>query len=167
MPRPLLRTPKQEQKTQADSLLSTSFNQEQQKQQNQQIDQMKLNRLLRKRRSKEYMDAIHKLDAGGHVHNQHQVKEIIDAINEEFPEVSLSGMLLGVVSKCYLGDPYEVHSLDMTGFIIMHYKRGEVMENGLEKARSIAMRGGYDCIEVYTDCCRAVASDGSIAVITG
>ena len=29
--------------------------------------------------------------------------------------------MLGIVSICYLGKPYEVHSLDITGQIIEHY----------------------------------------------
>lgn len=131
----------------------------------QQIDKMKLDKLLRKARSKEYMDALHKLDAGGHVHNQDKVNEIISAIRKEFPEVEISGILLGCVSSCYLGKPYEVHILDIANEIVEHYKVGETLPNGLEKARSIAIRGGYDFIEVYVDCCRAISSDGTVSVI--
>jgi hypothetical protein len=39
------------------------------------------------------------------------------------------------------------------------------MPGGLEKARGIAMRGGYEFIEVYADCCRCVSSNGSVSVI--
>lgn len=126
---------------------------------------MKLDRLLRKPRSKAYMDALHKLDAGGHVHNRRIVDDIINTIRQEFPEVELAGILLGYVSICYLGKPYEVHTLDMTGCIIEHYKAGQPLPGGMEKARSMAMRGGYDFIEVYIDCCRAVSSNGSVSVI--
>ena len=148
MPRPMLKQPQTQ--TQTGGILSAT-QQQSQKQQVQQMDKMKLDRLLRKTRSKEYMDALHKLDAGGHVHNQHKVNEIIDAIRNEFPEVEISGVLLGFVSICYLGKPYEVHTLDMTGQIIEHYKSGQTLPGGLEKARSIALRGGYDFIEVYVD----------------
>ena len=127
---------------------------------------MKLNRLLRKSRSKEYMEAIHSLDAGGHIHNQKKVNDIISTIKGEFPEVELTGILLGYVAICYLGKPYEVHTLDITGGIIEHYKAGHTLPNGLEKARSIAMRGGYEFIEVYADCCRAISSNGSVSVIS-
>ena len=85
MPRPMLRTPQQQ--TQTNSLLSTAPQQRQQMKQAQQLDKMKMDRLLRKPRSKAYMDAVHRLDAGGHVHNQNKVNGIIDAIREEFPEV--------------------------------------------------------------------------------
>lgn len=160
MPKPMLRHPQTQ--TQTGSILSTTPP----KQQAQQMDKLRLDRLLRKPRSKAYMDALHRLDAGGHVHNQHKVNEIIDAIRNEFPEIELSGILLGYVSICYLGKPYEVHTLDMTGQIIEHYKVGQTLPGGLEKARSIAIRGGYDFIEVYVDCCRCVSANGSVSVIT-
>ena len=160
MPKPILKTNTQ---TQQESILTINQNQKQ----NQQIDQLKLDRLLRQPRSKEYMEAINKLDSGGHVHNQEKVNEIINAIKREFPEIELSGILLGFVAICYLGRPYEVHSLDITGGIIEHYKYGQSLPNGLEKARSIAMRGGYEFIEVYTNCVRAISSNGSVSVING
>lgn len=164
MPKPMLRQPQTQ--TQTDSILSIAKpQQKQQTQQAQQMDKMKLDRLLRKPRSKEYMDALQKLDAGGHAHNQKQVDEIINAIRNEFPEVEINGILLGYVSICYLGRPYEVHTLDMTGQIIEHYKGGQTLPAGLEKARSLAMRGGYSFIEVYVDCCRCVSSNGTVSVI--
>ena len=165
MPRPMLKQPQQQTQNQSANVLSTT-QQQSQKQQAQQMDKMKLDRLLRKPRSKEYMDALHKLDAGGHVHNKNKVDEIINAIRNEFPEVEISGILLGYVSKCYLGKPYEVHTLDLSGQIIEHYKGGQALPNGLEKARSIAIRGGYDFIEVYIDCCRCVSSTGAVSVIS-
>lgn len=162
MPRPMLRQPQTQ--AQSNTLLSAVQNQ-QQKQQTQQMDKMKLDRLLRKPRSKAYMQALHQLDAGGHVHNQHKVDDIINAIRNEFPDLEISGIMLGIVSICYLGKPYEVHSLDISGQIIEHYKSGQSLPGGLEKARSIAMRGGYDFIEVYVDCCRAISANGAVSVI--
>ena len=164
MPKPMLHTPQTQNRSQ--DLLSTVPT-EQRQRQTQQMDKLKLDKLLRKPRSKEYMDALHRLDAGGHVHNQGKVNEIIDAIRAEFPEVELSGMLIGFVAVCYLGPPYEVHTLDFTGQIIEHYKVRQTLPNGMEKARSIAMRGGYAFIEVYIDCCRAIRSDGTVSVING
>ena len=165
MPIPMLRTT-QKTHSQSYNLLRATIINQQQKQKQQQMDKMKLDRLLRQPRSKAYMDAIHKLDAGGHVHNQEKVNDIINTIRSELPEVELSGILLGYVAVCYLGRPYEVHTLDITGGIIEHYKSGQTLPNGLEKARSIAIRGGYDFIEVYVDCCRAVSSNGTVSVIS-
>ena len=161
----MLRTPQMQTQTQTSSLLSATYN-SQQKQQQQQMDKMKMDKLLRKSRSKEYLEELHKLDAGGHVHNQNKVNEIINTIRSEFPEVELAGVLLGYVAICYLGKPYEVHTLDIAGGIIEHYKAGQPLPNGLEKARSIAMRGGYDFIEVYIDCCRAISANGTVSVIS-
>lgn len=164
MPKPLMRPQQQQQaKTQSANLLSATFQQESVQQT--QMDQMRLDRLLRKPRSRQYMDALHRLDAGGHVHNQEKVNEILNTIRNEFPEVQIQGVLLGYVSQCYLGKPYEVHTLDITGGIIEHYKMGAPLPNGMEKARSIALRGGYDFIEVYVDCCRAISANGSVSVI--
>lgn len=163
MPKPMLRQPQTQ--TQSNTILSATQNQ-QQKQQTQQMDKVKLDRLLRKSRSKEYMQALHKLDAGGHVHNQNKVNEIIDTIRNEFPDLEINGIMLGIVSICYLGRPYEVHTLDITGQIIEHYKSGRILPGGLEKARSIALHGGYEFIEVYVDCCRAISSNGSVSVIS-
>ena len=165
MPRPMLLKPQQQTQTQTQTTLNTRQNLGQQ-QQLQQMDKMKLDKILRQKRSKAYMDALHKLDAGGHVHNQNKVNAIIRQITEEFPEVQLSGILLGYVSVCYLGAPYEVHTLDLTGQIIEHFKMGQTLPNGMEKARTIAMRGGYDFIEVYHDCVRAISSNGSVSVIS-
>lgn len=162
MPKPMLQRPQTQ--TNSDSLLSAT-QQNKTNQQAQQMNQMMLERLLRKPRSKRYMDAIHKLDSGGHVHNQHKVDEIKNAIREEFPEVELAGVMLGIVSKCYLGAPYEVHNLDIVGDIIEHYEAGRRMPGKLENARGIAVHGGYDFIEVYSDCFRCVSPNGAVSVI--
>lgn len=162
MPKPMLR--QSQLQTQSDTILSAVQNQKQ-KQQAQQMDKMKLDRLLRKARSKEYMQTLHNLDAGGHVYNQHKVNEMIDTIRNEFPDLEISGIMLGIVSICYLGKPYEVHTLNMAGQIVEHYKSGQMLPDGLEKARTIAIRGGYEFIEVYVDCCCAISSNGSVSVI--
>ncbi|MFS9080895.1 hypothetical protein [Streptococcus mitis] len=158
MPKPILNSFQSQKQTQASHIMTSNLKQPQ-------IDKLSLDRLLRKSRSKEYMDAIHQLDAGGHVHNKKEVNEIINTIKSEFPDVDINGILLGFVAKCYLGAPYEAHTLDLVGEIIEHYKRGETLPGGLDKAKSIALHGGYDFIEVYTDCCRAISSNGSVSVI--
>lgn len=129
------------------------------------IDQLQLERLLRKKRSGGYMEALRMLDSGGHVHNEGVVGEIIGKIKEEFPEIKIEDLLIGYIAKCNLGEPYEVHTLDISGSIIQHFKRGHRLPKGMEKARSMAMHGGYAFIEVYFDCCRAVGLDGSVSVI--
>ncbi len=167
MPRPLLK-PLQNQsqsETKSGGILSAREWQEQKKQSDTKMDKMVLDRLLRKKRSQKYMDAVCKLDAGGQVHNQDKVNEIINDIRNEFPEVEIASILLGVVSKCYIGPEYEVHALDITGEILEHYKIGQKMPGGLERARSLAQRGGYAFIEVYVDCLRCVSSNGTVSVV--
>ena len=106
-----------------------------------------------------------KLDAGGHVTNQDKVTQIIEKIKDEFPEIDISPILLGIVSTCYLEKPYEVHTLDIEGGVLEHYKKGQVLPKGMERVRGIAMNGGYAFIEVYTDCYRAVLKNGMVAVV--
>ena len=164
MPRPIIGT--MQSSTQNNTILNLTHT-TQNKADNREMTKMEIDRILRKKRSKTYMDALHRLDAGGHVCNKNQVDDIINAISGEFPELELAGRLLGFVSICYLGEPYEVHILDVTGRIIEHYKKGKPLPGGLERARVIAMRGGYDFIEVYSDCLRAIGEDGSVSVIPG
>lgn len=133
---------------------------------NTKMDQMTFERMLRKKRSKKYMEAVKKLDAGGHVHNQSLLDDMINAIREEFPEVDMvsEGVFLGLVDKCYLGVPYEVHTLDCTLNIVEHYKKGEALPNNLEKARQLGISGSYNYIEVYTNCCCAIDFNGNVAL---
>lgn len=130
-----------------------------------QTNKMLQARLLRRPRSRAYMDALHQLDAGGHLHNQEKVDAIIQAIQDEFPEICLAGLLIGYISICYLGKPYEVHTLTLDGSILEHYKQGQPLPAGFEKARSIALNEKYDFIEVYSDCCRAVCKNCMVYVI--
>lgn len=152
--------------------------QNQQKQQNQvelslqakpqsktKLNQMQIDRVLSRKRSKEYMDAIARLDAGGHVHNQYMVDALIRIIQEELPEIEIDMRPQGIVSKCYLGAPYEVHALDVTGQIIEHYESYRRMPGLLEKARGLAKSGRYAFIEVYTTALRAVKEDGTVATM--
>ena len=157
MPRPLLH---HQQKQEQNILSATAVTRKQN-----QLSMVEVDYLLRKPRSKAYMQACQQLDAGGHTAIQQQVQDVISQIQGEFPDVELPGYLLGIVAKCYLGKPYEVHTLDMSCSIIEHYKQGQALPGGLEKARHLASMGSYAFIEVYTDCCRAVSEDGSVSVL--
>lgn len=130
-----------------------------------QLSKLELDRLLRKPRSKEYMEAMRRLDIGSHTHNDAQRDEIIRILQEEFPEVQLGGILIGIIGKCYIGPEYDVHSFDTTGGIIHHFHKNESMPPELARARALAARGTYEFIEVYHDCIRCVSADGTVAVI--
>lgn len=167
MPKPMLNTQNQVKTTIDTGNLSATKQENGRMKNGNLMDKMKLDRLLRNRRSEKYIKAMRELDAGGHVNNQDQVNKIIDTIKNELPEVEISDVLLGIVSICYLGKPYEVHTLDISGRIIQHYKAGQPLPGELEKARSIALHGGYEFIEVYASCCRCVSSSGAVSVVEG
>lgn len=122
---------------------------------------------LRQKRSSTYIEAISKLDAGGHVQTRESISALLAAIESELPELSTDFWPAGYVAKCYLGKPYEVHSLDRAGSIISHYKAGQTLPNGMERARGLAEHGGYAFIEVYSDKLIAVAVNGDISLVKG
>ncbi len=120
---------------------------------------------LKKKRSQEYVDTLSKLDA--HTGVKFKTQDMVDAIVGEFEEINLDGFLLGYVSKCYLGEDYEVHTLTMTLNIIEHYRKGQKLPDGLEKARSLARNPNYAFIEVYIDRCIAIDKSGNPSEIMG
>ncbi|GAA0742246.1 hypothetical protein [Clostridium oceanicum] len=129
------------------------------------MDKTLLEKRLRNKRSNEYMEAIKRLDVGGCEQCKKQFDECVEEIKNEFKDIPQANLFVGLVAKCYLGEPYEVHTLDMTGNIINHYKTSESMEPLFERARSLALHGNYEYIEVYTDCLCAVKRDGSVSMV--
>ena len=118
-------------------------------------------RELLKRRSEKYMSLIASLDHGTLTETK-GMEELKQAIIEEFGTADIAGILLGIVSKCFLGPPYEVHTLDLSRTqIIHHYKVGEPMSLEFEKARTAAKHNAYAFVEVYTDRVILVKEDGS------
>ena len=155
MPKPILNT---EQK------VSLQFDLSQKTSVKNNLNPLNLEKRLREKRSSKYMEVMKQLDVSGCHLDRQKYQEFVNALNEEFPDVELDNKLLGIVAKCYLGLPYEVHTLDLTGNIVVHYKTNEDMPGLLNRARSLALHGGYDFIEVYIDCLRAVKSDGTVTV---
>ncbi len=117
---------------------------------------------LRESRSPRYLRAMAQLDAGGHGLDPRQIDSLITAIREELPEITIEQLPVGIVSKCYLGAPFEVHSLDLDGNILKHFRGTESMPPLMERARSLALHGAYTLVEVYKDGLRAVSLDGSV-----
>lgn len=120
---------------------------------------------LREKRSAAYLDLFNKLDSGEKVISKAQTQQLIDAVKAEFPELPDSAMPLGIVAACYLGHPYEVHSIDMERCEIRHYRVSEPLPTMLEQARNIALHPSYAYIEVYKDCLRAIDKHGEVAVV--
>jgi hypothetical protein len=105
------------------------------------------------------------LDAGCHCQDPRAVEALIAAIQQELPEVTIDKQPIGIVSRCYLGEDYEVHTLDRTGGIIQHYRRNQSLPPLLERARSLASHSEYLFVEVYVDSLVAVRSNGDTSYI--
>lgn len=134
---------------------------------NVQYNGIELEKRLRQKRSTSYVEAMTKLDAGGVQTNTVKIEELIETIKNEFPDLHPIQFPIGIISKCYLGAPYEVHTLDVTLDIIEHYKKGEPLPAGMDRARSIALHPSYAFIEVYTDTLCAVNKNGEVSIIKG
>jgi len=129
------------------------------------LQPLMVEKLLRQKRSTSYVDTVTRLDATGVHCRKEDVEKMIEELQNEFPELLEHQLPIGIVSKCYLGEPYEVHSLDTQLQIVEHYKRGSVLPNGMEKARILAMNPNYEFVEVFTSCICAVARNGQISMI--
>lgn len=119
-------------------------------------------RLLSTPRSRGYLAAIAGLDPSGQV-GRVDVDDIVDRIHKEFADAWAS-LPLGIVGRCYLGAPYEVHTLTMDGEILAHYRTGEDLPEPLERARELARSETYLAIEVYPDRLVHIRTDGSVIV---
>ena len=119
------------------------------------------NKTLFKKRSENYFKLVNKLDEGV-INSTEQIQEIIDQIQKELGIPEIHQMPIGIMSKCFLGHPYEVHILDMAGNIIRHYKIGEKMEPLFEPYRRLAIHNAYATIEIYKDKVLLVKENGDI-----
>jgi hypothetical protein len=128
------------------------------------LTKSQIQKLLRQKRSPAYMEALHQLDAGGHISETEALNKLIETIKSELPDIS--NLLLGIVAKCYLGHPFEVHTLQIMGSIVHRYKVGEPLPAALEKARSMALHSSYEYIEVYSNYIVTVSSNGSTSLVT-
>lgn len=126
-----------------------------------------LDRRLRSKRTRTYVEAMTRLDAGTHHSSRASLEALLDAIRQEFPELQASDLLQGIVARCHLGAPYEVHTLDCVGDIVQHYKNHEPLPPNLERARALALHPSYAFIEVHSSWLCAVRADGDVAVISG
>ena len=124
-----------------------------------------LQQRLRQARSKAYLDALTRLDAGAHHADRAALEALIEAIASEFPELGMEERPLGLVSRCYLGAPYQVHICDLGGGIIEHFEAFRAMPALFERARALALHPAYAFIEIYADTLRAVSPEGTVAVI--
>ena len=123
-----------------------------------------LARRLREPRTLAYVERLARRDAGT-LHDTGAVRQLLDEIRGEFPELGMEELPVGWVSRCYLGEPYEVHVLDAAGAIVQHYRRGEPLPAELERARALALHPAYVVIEVRRDALHCVRGDGTVTAI--
>ena len=124
-----------------------------------------LQQRLREKRSTKYLQAVTRLDAGTHHADRAGLDALLEAISNEFPELGIEQLPVGIVSQCYLGAPYEVHICDLKGGIIEHFETFRPMAPLFERGRSLSLHPSYVFVEVYPDTLRAVSLDGSVSVI--
>jgi hypothetical protein len=115
---------------------------------------------LRQPRSKAYVEAMTRLDAGGHCCSRDAIDALIRQIDQEMPEIVIESQPMGILAQCYLGSPYEVHTLDRVGQIVTHYKAGETLPPMFERGRALALHPAYAFVEIYPDKLVPVASTG-------
>ncbi|XKH50516.1 hypothetical protein LG275_13080 [Chryseomicrobium palamuruense] len=126
-----------------------------------------LDKRLRKKRSNVYVQAMKNVDVHGIHCSREGLEQLIKMIQSEFPDLNPFQQPVGLVAKCYLGSPYEVHIIDVKHDIMEHFKTDEKMPTVLEKARSIAQHPRYEFIEVYLDKICAITDDGQVSIIKG
>jgi hypothetical protein len=114
-----------------------------------------------KKRTKRYLDLIAGLDSKSLMDTK-GMDELMEAIKEEFGTADITSLPIGIVSKCFLGHPYEVHTLDLSAVqIVKHYRTNEAMELDFEKARTVAKHNAYALVEIYKDKIILIREDGS------
>lgn len=118
-------------------------------------------RELLKKRSTRYVEMMSGLDAKT-LTDTKGIAGLLQAIQEEFGTADIANLPLGVLAKCFLGNPYEVHTLDLAGNqIVKHYKLNETLPDGFEKARALAKHNAYAFAEIYRDKVILIREDGS------
>lgn len=110
------------------------------------------------RRSPRFAATIARLDAGDL--QASDLSGVLDAIAAEYPIGTAPPR--GLVAECFLGPPYEVHTLDLVGGIVEHFELGRPMPAPFERARTLAAHPAYAVIEVYDDRLVCVRADGSV-----
>ena len=120
-------------------------------------------KLLTSPRSARYLAAVARLDASATL-TPVELSEVVDAIHREFVE-KWAAVPLGFGGHCYLGAPYEAHTLTIDHKIIEHYQRGQALPGPLDAARGLARTEHYAAIEVYSDRLVCVRADGSVVTV--
>ncbi|MGH2911972.1 MAG: hypothetical protein ACRDJ3_05805 [Solirubrobacteraceae bacterium] len=108
-----------------------------------------------------YLDALGRLDSCAA--SEIDVSELAGRIGEAFGIGETAP--LGCVARCYLGPPYQVHTLDLVGCIVEHYHASQPLPGEFERARRLAMHPAYIAVEVYSDHLVCVRADGATVLV--
>jgi hypothetical protein len=114
-------------------------------------------------RSQHYLDSLARLDAGTEL-TPADLQEIVDGIRREFTQ-RWAALPVGFVSRCYLGHPFEVHTLTPDGGILEHFRLSQPMPGRLESARKHSLSGRYLSVEVYENRLVCVRADGTTVTL--
>lgn len=95
------------------------------------------------------------------------LEEIRASFQEEFESLSIEveSILHGVLAKCYI-DGCDCHAISAEGRILDHYVIGKPLPEELERGRKVYHKyPTCRCVEVYSDCCRVIATDSTVTKI--
>lgn len=115
-----------------------------------------------KKRSEGYMNMIKNLDTDM-LSETRGKEEFMKKLHEEFGTADIVQLPIGILSKCFLGHPHDVHTLDLSNnMILKHYVIGEALPPDFEKARNPALHNAYAFVEVYKDKFLLIHMDGTV-----
>lgn len=118
------------------------------------------------KRSRAYVEAVARLDAGGHIQDRAALESLVKAVAAELPELTIGQRPLGLVCRCFLGAPYIVHICDLGGQIVQHYETYRSMPAPFEPARELALNPAYAFVEVCLNELHAISPDGTVSVVS-
>lgn len=134
-------------------------------QQNDLRSQFSPNERLLQSRSSLYVQQMSEMDLGEKTLSDEKIGQIMNTIQLEFPDLPEESQPVGIVAACHLGQPYEVHTLDLHMEKIVHYRANAKLPANFEKARSLALHPSYAFIEVYPHSVRAIEKSGEVSVV--
>jgi hypothetical protein len=120
---------------------------------------------LRERRSPAYIDALTQLDGASSGRGPVTLEVLVAALATEFAELTVEQGPQGLVGRCLLGPPYELHAGWLTDTHMVHYEIVRAMPPLLERARPLALDPAHAFVEVYRDALRAVAPGGRVTLL--
>lgn len=98
-------------------------------------------------RSSELVKLIEEIDVTS---DPQAIAAIMDHISQDYEDRN-GGQLLGLFGRCFLGDPFIDHHIDLSGSIIQHFSRVQAPPGPFASARPYVRNSAYVFVEVYSD----------------